>query len=202
MHNPYEESYLRLLERHPNLDDYDWTKIKKVRKSYVHQFGWSIPSEEAVKAIIEFAHGRTIIDLGCGTGYWSSLFSQSIETFEKDDPYKCNIVAIDVHETFVCHYPQRQIMEGNAYLRECTVLESCLFLSWPEQTRIMRDPTMKTINFVHNFKGDRVVIVGEGSDGCTGWLDEDDDPDWILVKEMQIHQWPTVHDKVFFFARR
>lgn len=57
------------MERPPYIEyDYRYYIIKNV-------YGWAVPSQNDIDKILKYSEDKIILDLGCGTGYWSRILS-------------------------------------------------------------------------------------------------------------------------------
>lgn len=164
------------------------------RRSLVHQFSWSIPSPEAIASIARFS--KSIVEVGCGTGYWASLL-QSIG---------CDVICYDAH-------PPSTGVNEYGHCREYTEIRSgscmaasdhpdrSLMLSWPPYEDPMAHDTLRAYL---NAGGQSLVYIGESWGGCCG---NDTFFNLInatmrLVSTIDLPQWYGLHDAVFLYQRQ
>ena len=164
------------------------------RQSLVHQFSWSIPSPEALTSIARFS--KSIVEVGCGTGYWASLLQH----------VGCDVICYDEHppSTGVNSYGHcreyTDIRSGSCMSAEAHA-DRTLMLSWPPYGESMGHDTLQAYL---NAGGQSLVYIGESSGGCCG-----DDAFFNLihaalelVSTIDLPQWYGLHDAVFLYKRR
>lgn len=153
----------------------------------VEEFAWAVPNENAIDEITEFLNGQTVVDIACGTGYWSYLLKQKGN----------NVISVDIEPR---DKPWADTLSLNAVTLHRKLDEfqnSALMFCWPPYADPMAFKTLKT------YKGNKVIYIGEGHGGCTA-----DDAfhellwnQFELVKEVNIPQFNGLHDKMWFFER-
>lgn len=162
-------------------DMYQW------RMPLVTRYSWAIPNEAALSALAGLG---SIVEIGAGLGYWTSLLQQR----------GVDVVAYDAEP------------EGNKWCKGtawCDVLvggpekaaehsDRALFLCWPP----FEDPMASQA--LQYYQGQTVAYIGEGSGGCTA-----DDAfhaalrqDWTLTAEVEIPQWVGMHDSLMIYTRK
>ena len=142
------------------------------------KISWSIPSQESLELISSYGK---IIEVACGTGYWANLLKQ----------YGADIIAVDplVEGNGFTFFPEGIQAEADTYLKEnkgCP--DRTLFVSWP------RD------NLIQEYKGDTIIWIGEGGDGCT-WNMENES-EWEAVKSVWIPTFYGLHDYLKVYKRK
>lgn len=128
--------------------------IGGVRADYIQEYGWSIPTAEAVLKIAEFFGDLETVSVGCGHGTWEALLADlgvRIRAFDKEEPGWDN--------TWGHRLAHATVLPGGP--EQCKGAEA-LFLSWPHWQDTMAEDCLE------NFTGSRFVFVGEGWGGCTG----------------------------------
>lgn len=79
-----KEGYINLLLNHPNAGDND--KLVKGRINFLNK-DYYLPLEESLERIIDDLKGNLslkLLDLGCGTGYYTSKFASKYECYGVD----------------------------------------------------------------------------------------------------------------------
>ncbi|HEX9755832.1 MAG TPA: tetratricopeptide repeat protein [Gemmatimonadales bacterium] len=118
---------------------------KLLRGVFSAVFSWSIPTQEALRAIADFATGRRVYSYGAGTGYWESFLRRQ---------YQAEIVATDL-------MLRNRFMEmgqedyGQAKISPTDVI----FLSW-----ILPGDTAVNRVLAQMQPGQRLVLIGEPRD--------------------------------------
>lgn len=155
----------------------------RVRDELVRKYSWAVPSEAAIKHLVSLS---PLIEIGAGTGYWAYLIREAggeIVAFD-EFPY-CNDQA---------NNKWSEVLKGD----ENKVLDfpnHTLFLCWPPNKSPM------AYNCLKNYKGDKLVFVGEYETCCA-----DDDFFKLLEKDylgriMEIPSFMGIHD-VFLEAKK
>jgi len=152
------------------------------RQQAVARYSWAVPSEEALSMIIAHSGGR-VVEVGSGTGYWANLL----------DKRGADVVAVDSgKENKPSWFPATIVFDGSAYLhfyKGCP--DRALFLCWPRHG----DDVLEA------YAGDTLVLVGEGDEGATWWLDEDAEKEWKPVASCVLPTWPGIHDMLVVYKR-
>ena len=158
-----------------------WSEISRksisARDELVKKYAWSIPDNAILNAIIAFADGKTIMDVGAGSGYWAKLLEEK----------GAKVIAIDdKSEEYTNYYFDVVKRDGVEYLKsEPAAKDACLFMSWT------RKP------FWQQFPGNKLIVIGEQ-------LTLNDDPTkdgWRKEKVMDIPKWEFMHDHAAFYTR-
>jgi hypothetical protein len=150
-------------------------KIWQEREESCRKYSWAIPNEPSLSTLLRYS---PIVELGCGTGYWSALLSDM----------GCSIVAIDCcTKSTPIFYPQA--IKGNEHLLPMYP-DHTLFLCWPPYDNPM------AYNALLKYHGKHVVYIGEGMGGCTAddLFHEYLDNKFNCIEEIAIPQWCGVHD--------
>lgn len=170
-----------------------WEAERGRRDPFLERFGFAVPTLTAIKAIRRFVGQRKVLEVGAGTGIWSRLLSdEGITITAVDDgsgegryshPYKVG-----------AYYPV-ELADGVEAVKRYRA-HKALFLCWPDYESPM------AADALNEFRGDRLVYIGEDAEGCAG---DDRFHDmlarWRLVKSIAIPQWPGIHDEVVLYER-
>lgn len=160
------------------------------REDLVTKFAWTITDPAAVQFVATYSRCR-LVDPMAGTGYWTYLLRQlGVDVVCSDASPGENKwhkgaalwvpVAQNWAEVVIDDHPDR-----------------VLFLAWPPYSEPSAFRTLR------EFKGDRVIYIGEGEGGCTG----DDDFHALLDAEWHetaMHipvQWEGLHDRIYVYER-
>lgn len=160
------------------------------RFEYSKIFGWSIPSVSALEKIKEFVGTDTVLEIAAGRGFWSALLKS----------IGMNVIATSIADG---HYYSAADMEKtwlDIELLDCVEAvnkysdANCLFISWGNG---------QLYKSLREFKGNKLIVIGEGLDGCTDALDENDNEFGFELKEfVEIPVWWGIHDVVHIFTRK
>jgi hypothetical protein len=187
----------------PYLDEFNqikdnWNQFI-VRDSLVKKYSWAIPNQEAIDYLVSLS---PIVEMGAGTGYWAYLITQAggdIIAFDKQPHY--NLQATPFSRRMEANNQWTEVLQG-----ECTRLKSTLvrypdrtlFLCWAPYNDNFAYRCLKT------YKGNKLVVVGEGWGGCTAndkffsLLDKE----WEVDKEIEIPQYSGIHDYLVGYVRK
>lgn len=157
------------------------------RGRFVKEYAWALPSPDVIRAIVAFADGGTILEIGAGSGLWAHLLREAGAEIRATD-----VEPWDTTYTFVA---QLSATEALALYPDAHVLMLC----WPPYA----DPLGALALAV--FTGDRLVYIGEGEGGCTG-----DDTFHAMLSEFweveepsaMLPQWPGLHDCLDLYRRK
>lgn len=149
------------------------------RQIAIHHFSFAIPDERALEMIEEYSRNKQILEIGCGTGYWSKLLRQK----------GCDVIAVDTNSEFPekNHHIDNIIeMDGEEFINQYDTRNMVLLMIWPRDCDI----------FLKNFHGEYVIWIGE-TDGATGEIS--DDTRWKPVESHVIPCWPGLHDYMLVY---
>lgn len=140
----------------------------------IESYSWVIPSHEALSSCVRLAKTGKIIEIGSGSGYWTSLLRG----------YGADVIAVDPHPAsrhFIWDTIRRK---GEEYLTDqggCP--DRALFMCWPRGS--FGDKVLQAYN------GDTLLWIGEAQDGWqTTWsLKETRFPDWHLIESIILPSW-------------
>lgn len=164
------------------------------RRPYTRNFAWAVPTEEAVVAI---AKHSPIVEIGAGTGYWAWCLRQvgaEVRAFDSTPPTP---PADKPGNAFSVSRQWSLVEPGYPSILRCFPGHT-LLLCWPPYDNPMAADCLR------EYRGDKLVYIGEGNGGCTGCdkFDERLDADWETCGCVSIPQWPGLHDCVQFFRRK
>lgn len=195
------------------------------RTALCQRYSWAVPSADAINKIIE--PGMPVVEIGAGRGYWARCIGEmggKVLCFDEYPPNKNK--PLNPKELNNWYHPWNRNLEEPTYFPVQYGNERILdYNSFGNYTLFMCwTPMDGTIGkALELFRGERVVIVGEGAGGCTGthemhhllgecghWSrDEEDDPcaampaaKWWLTETLDIPQWFGVNDFLMVYERR
>jgi hypothetical protein len=150
---------------------------------------YAVPNTEAIMAVADLK--MPVVEMGAGNGYWAWMFEQAgikVVAFDRSLDDYSNHWCVCEHWTTVS--------EGiPIVLKKYT--DHALFLCWPPYDDPMAAKSLKA------YSGNTLIFVGEDYGGCTG--DEEFfeilEKNWSTVKEIDIPQWPGVHDAMSIYER-
>lgn len=175
MNNPYLEKYNALK---------DSAKMCVAREHMVGQYGFAIPTEEAILRLKDFS---PLIEMGAGTGYWAWLLRQ----------VGANIIAYDNQAYLSTGYSFTKQHTEIAYGTPESILNHpglTLFMSWPP----LNDPMAE--NCLDNYKGTKLIVITE--DCCaTPEFHARLRKEWTLIDTIDIPRWPHVRDWLGIYGR-
>ncbi len=178
-------------------DDPDKFRVPFERTTYNGLLSYAIPSATVLNVITilvkKYAQGN-MIDIGCGSGYWASLFIKQ----------GLNVIAIDDKReniSFEPFFPQTIKMEANHYISEHKDWDhdSALFLCWPR-------PTLEMKQVLLAYSGPLVVFIGMLGEEVTLNVVEEmtsRPQKWIQVPlpNVKLPRWPLVQDDLYIWRR-
>lgn len=162
-----------------------------LRSRCVRQFAWAIPTNAILNLLVPHA---PFVEIGAGTGYWSSLLQARGATVT---PYDRDVAGDhEAHPLCDVDAPFTVVHKGGP---ESAVLhpDCTLLLIWPPYATSMAHDALRA------YAGETVVYIGEGEGGCTG----DDafhdllEAEWEMVAEHPVPQWYGLHDYLWIYRR-
>ncbi len=182
--NPYLERYTE--------DVQDTLEFFRRRDECIHRYGFAVPNEEALEALVGLS---PLVEIGAGGGYWAKMIEDRGGTVY---PY-------DAKKGLLGGHPEGPIMPEEwvpvSYGDASSVEKhpgANLLLIWPPY----EDPM--AYDALRQFTGNYVAYVGEGWGGCTA-----DDAFFELLKAefeepvyIDIPQWYGIRDYLSIYQRK
>ncbi len=173
---------------------------EQIRRDYfIKNYGWSVPTEEAIIKLKGFIGNDTVLSVGSGNGLWSKLLQDigvnAIATTKiEENNERDNMQMPDKNRYFTDVENLKHLEAIDKYPQA-----GVLLMSWPPYNDPMAYESLK------QFKGNKIVYIGEGGGGCTG-SDEFYNllcDEWNDVEDLYIDipQWPNMRDEVHLFTR-
>jgi SAM-dependent methyltransferase len=151
------------------------------------KYAWSVPSEAALTEIL--SHG-SIVEIGCGTGYWARALQErggdivpiDLRPIETGLNKSCNLAT----ESFTA------VVEGDAPLIG-NYPGRALLIAWPNAG--IGGPSLL------HFSGDTVIYIGQpegGDGGATGDAEFHQllNERFTLIKQMELPRWIQRQDRL------
>jgi len=164
-----------------------------MRSSFCTLFSWAVPCEETLKEIAKFSDGL-VEEHMAGGGYWAYLLR---------DFFNVDITCYDHGPLFKNYIPDvvwSDVVERKA--DEGPVKEDAtIMIVWPPMGEKQYDGDALMVEKMA--VGQKLIYVGESYGGCTGsdlfhsciseFFEE--------VKDLDIPQWPGLHDRALFLVK-
>jgi hypothetical protein len=165
--------------------------LRLARKAFIREWGFSIPCAEAVDALRQLG---PLVEVGAGTGYWSALLRNA----------GLDVIATDIQADGdigygfrpARHAPVEALGAVEAVERYPTRSVLC---SWPTEGAAWALDAARSVA-----PGLCFALIGDKPDGVTAtpelyaYLADC----FSLVHEVQIPQFPQVHDSMAIYHRR
>ena len=166
------------------------------RRQFVRQYGWSVPTKEAVEQLKDFIGDDQVIEIGAGIGLWAKLLQDegvpvvATDNFELATDPKADYITRDPpfttiedldHEESLQSYPEHGV----------------LMFIWPPCDDPMATSALKA------FRGNKVIYIGEFR-GCTANDEFHDilDSNWTETNRIYIPHWHGISDSVMLLVRK
>lgn len=187
------------------------------RHDFAKQFGWAIPSKEAIEKIKSFVGNERILEIGAGRGTWAKLMQDAGIQITPTDIHAGRPVEEESGESIV--HPENQYWKPS-HMEEIGVTDrstytdvyrlesdlaveqfgdhSVLMMVWPSYDQSWAVDALK------KFAGNKLIYVGEDSGGCTGdeCLHETLYNEWSPVEKICIPQWQGIYDCLYLYTRK
>ncbi|KAL1508271.1 hypothetical protein AB1Y20_004386 [Prymnesium parvum] len=168
-----------------------WRKMDREWPCWMYAF--AVPSEEALQVLAAHA---PLVEMGCGTGYWSALLRQrgvKVTAFDSAPPGK--EAKNEYHGD--CPSFLRVEQGGPASLDHARFAKATLLLCYPPPAKKMA--ALAT----HKFRGDTLVHIGEwaGDTGDTSFevaLAQG----WALKQRLPLPNWADTAEDLTVWVRR
>jgi hypothetical protein len=166
------------------------------RDQFVSNYGWAVPSQEAIDKIKNFVGGGQILEVGSGLGMWAKLIQDAGVKITPTD-IKEKSGHLDPNKPFFTEVEQMDHLQALQQYGQHDVL----MLVWPGRDSMAQQA-------LNNFKGSKVIYVGEnvhGNPGATGTPEFHDKlhdaKQWQQVDMVCIPTWEGMHDCMTFYER-
>jgi hypothetical protein len=166
-------------------------QLRLARHAFIRAWGFSIPCKEAVSALTKLS---PLVEIGAGTGYWTSLLSAA----------GADILATDAQTSgrqasygFTCA-SSAETLNLDAVSAVRRYPERDVLCSWPSQEGCWDAEaalSMRQDRFLALIATPRGGIAGSQA------LFDTLEAHFSLVEEVEIPQFPMVHDKLSIYRR-
>jgi hypothetical protein len=176
----------------PGADRYgSFMDAYRVRSKGVSEFAFSVPTDEAIDAIVRVA--PRIVELGAGTGYWAKLLWEAgadVIAYDNSEDEKNGYCEQKIGRWFQVQFGDVQDLAKHA--------DRALLLGWPPYSA----PT--ACDALELWSGDVLIYVGEYAGGCTAndAFFAQIDAQFDTVEDIAIPQWDGIHDYVGIYRRK
>jgi hypothetical protein len=162
-----------------------------IRDEFIAKFGFAILNDEAIEAMREFA---PILEVGCGSAYWSYELNKAGILTIATDPGTGHYA-----EIISCGMPWMPMKR----LKGVEAVEShqahTLLIVWPDL-----GPLSWSSETLAAYRGQTVIYVGEYEGGCTGdeRFHEILHDEFAESGEVLIPTFPGIHDSLQIWPRK
>jgi hypothetical protein len=170
-------------------DEATSVSLRLARKAFTRRWGFSIPCREAVETLRDLG---PLVEVGAGTGYWSSLLQGA----------GCDIIATDPAPRANPHGFETGRYTGISPLSATDAIEGygdrSVFCSWPTQGEAWAAEAFALIH-----PGLRLALIGTERGGLTGSTDLFDllDAGFAVEREVAIPLFPQVNDRLVVYRK-
>ncbi len=162
------------------------------RDYFTKEYGWSVPSSEAVEKIKDFVGGDSVLEIGSGYGMWAKIMQEAGISVTPTDYYEKRQGWVPSKKSFTDVEDVEAVQALNKYGGY-----NVLMMVWPPYADPMASDAIKS------FAGSKLIFVGEGNGGCTANDDffEILDRDWVERDYIEIPRWVGICDSLRLFER-
>jgi len=163
-----------------------------VRGPLVRKYSWAIPTEEAVRKIID--HGP-IVEMGAGTGYWAHLIRLlDGDTIAYDVTPPSNESSLEDWNVWHAGNTFTKVLEGGPkVLRQHS--DRTLFLCWPPLKSSMASECLRY------WEGKKLIFVGDRDNTANKGFFKCLKDDFSLTEVIPIPQWANAQDTMTIWRR-
>lgn len=197
-----------------------WECSYNKRTEMIFRYSFAMPTQEAIDRIASFGK---ILEVGAGTGYWSNLLLRAgadVIAVDKAPidlgpiPPDSKLPVLKNQWPFTTSWFPVQQGDGPTFVDKYTP-EYTLFMCWPNYNDSFAYDCLAAS------KGEYAIYIGEQSTGCTAGDDffallgeeyglEIHNKDraepiphlWDIVEEIDLPQWPGIHDCLYILKRK
>jgi hypothetical protein len=166
---------------------------REIRAQHIHRFGFAVLTGEVIGAIAPY---QPLLEVGCGSGYWSYELRQAGLNVIATDPGTGRYVFNEKDRGhWATPWIEIERICGVEAVRKYPARN--LLTVWPDLDSSWPAETLKA------FQGEIVLYGGEGQGGCTA----DDDfhslleQQFTLVETIRLPQFDGIHDDLEIWRR-
>jgi hypothetical protein len=168
---------------------------REVRLKFIDRFGFAIISELAVQTIAKYA---PLVEVGCGSGYWSYELRKVGVDVMPTDPGTGKYRGSSKCEPVTWDKPWSEIERLNGVQAVEKYSERNLLTVWPDYD------TEWPVETLWKFTGQTCLYVGEGPYGCTA---DEDFHDLLAdkferIEEIALPRFDGIHDSLEVWRRK
>ena len=156
------------------------------RRQFCDHISWAIPSRDAISSIADFVGQDKVLEIGAGLGLWARLLENKGIDIKATTTYNSNHTYSLTPKTWT----EVEVLEATKAIEKYQE-RTCLFICWGSFT---------SNNPLEYFKGNKLIVVGEESGGCTYAIDNGE-LGFKLVDKVEIPVWVGLHDNISFYIR-
>jgi hypothetical protein len=163
------------------------------RDYFAKEYGWSVPSQEAVDKVKEFVGSDNIIEIGAGHGAWAKIMQDAGIQITPTDSFSDRGAFVPKDNA----YTDVQDLKAMDALAQYSGYNA-LMMSWPPYDEPLAADSLLA------FTGGKLIFIGEGEGGCTG----DDrffevlNANWKNVGGVNIPRWTGIWDRLYLWERK
>lgn len=165
------------------------------RDYFIGNYGWSVPTQSVITKLKGFVGNDTVLSVGSGYGLWPKLLEEEgIDVIATTLVPEEGDIQMQKNDYFFTHVENLHHSDAINKYPEANVL----MMSWPPYSDPMAYESLK------NFRGNKLIYIGEGHGGCTGCDDFHNllGNEWKDVGVLDIPQWQGIHDDLRLFVRQ
>mmetsp|Transcript_22545 Transcript_22545/g.55809 ORF Transcript_22545/g.55809 Transcript_22545/m.55809 type:complete len:349 (+) Transcript_22545:345-1391(+) len=195
---------------------YVQTMVAPLRRLYA----WGVPTSEALDCVaqaVKDSAGKGVVEIGAGTGYWTSLLRRRGIPVTAYDLHPCHAPEPNGHHRLLNRGnppPFTSIARGGAeavlHADELPDAAHVMLVCWPPREGdpgVRSDVSGMALDALCAFRGTTVVYVGETSEvtsGATAGPAFHDalHTDWVLRRRVLLPHWPGAADSLTVWSRK
>jgi len=167
------------------------------RNKYIEEYGWGVPDKQTIEKIKEFVGNDNVLEIGAGYGLWAKLM--------KNEGISITATDFNITEPQSKRYydPSKNKFTEVEPIDHLKAIEKyghfgVLMMVWPPYDNPM---AYEALAF---FEGNKLILVGEGSGGCTACDQFHSllNSEWNEIEMIDIPQWRDIHDDLTLWARK
>jgi hypothetical protein len=174
------------------------------RRRFLKQYGWAVPTEEALNAIRDFVGERHLLEVAAGNGLWSYLLSCSGLQVIATDDYSWGGPGADPNAKaalpsgFAIPMGQFYPVEALDVVNSARKYAECraMLLCWPPPDRPMAHQALTA------FQGERFIYISDRACTADEAFYAELVKHWELHDAIDIPNWLGLHDAVYLYERK
>ena len=161
----------------------------RIKYDMIKEYGWTCPTFEFIRNVSSFNTG-TIVSIGSGNGFIEHLLELKNSKVIASDSYE-DYEMLEKDRIF----HKKPIKIDAINMAKDTKNIDTLLMCWPREF---------AIDALKNFKGNKVVYVGESMYGCCASDDFFNELhlNWICIKEIYLPNWRHTYNIANFYIKK